>query len=154
MTGPLQVTLAVCLPRDAAGIRLVRWVAETALSALTVAEQCREEIAVALTEACTNVVAHARNSDQYDVTVRIADGLCVIEVTDTGAGFAPAAGPPGLPAQAAESGRGLYVIAALSDRFEVISQPGRGATVRFAKRLIYTRTAGGSTAGPESAQPR
>ncbi|HZN73713.1 MAG TPA: ATP-binding protein [Micromonosporaceae bacterium] len=79
----------------------------------------------------------------------------MIEVTDTGAGFAPAAGPPGLPAQAAESGRGLYVIAALSDRFEVISQPGRGATVRFAKRPSYTRTADGSTAGPESApQPR
>jgi hypothetical protein len=37
MTGPFQVTLAVCLPRDAAGIRLVRWVTETALSALTVA---------------------------------------------------------------------------------------------------------------------
>jgi serine/threonine-protein kinase RsbW len=94
VTGPFQVTLAVCLPRDATGIRLVRWVTETALSALTVAGGCREEIAVVLTEACANVVAHARNSDQYEVTVRIADGLCVIEVTDTGAGFASAAGPP------------------------------------------------------------
>ncbi|HZN73714.1 MAG TPA: ATP-binding protein [Micromonosporaceae bacterium] len=69
MTGPFQMTLAVCLPRDTAGIRLVRRVTETAL---TVAEQCREQIAVVLTEACTNVVAHARNSDQYDVAVRIA----------------------------------------------------------------------------------
>ena len=39
MTGPFEVTLAVCLPRDAVGIRLVRRVTETALSALTVAAE-------------------------------------------------------------------------------------------------------------------
>jgi anti-sigma regulatory factor (Ser/Thr protein kinase) len=75
----------------------------------------------------------------------------VIEVADTGAGFVPAAGLPGLPAQAAESGRGLYVIAALSDRFEMTSQPGLGTTVRFAKRLSYARTPDGNRAGPQSA---
>jgi anti-sigma regulatory factor (Ser/Thr protein kinase) len=48
--------------------------------------ECREEIALAVTEACTNVVAHARSSDRYDVTVRTTDGLCVIEAADTGPG--------------------------------------------------------------------
>jgi serine/threonine-protein kinase RsbW len=136
MTVPFQVTLVLCLPRDAAGIRLVRWFTETALCALTVAAKCQEEIAVALSEACTNVVASTPTPpDTYEVIVRIAVGLCVIGVSGTGAGFASAAGLAGLLADSAESGRGLDVIAALSDRFEVTSQPGRGTTMRFAKRL-------------------
>jgi hypothetical protein len=64
--------MSLCLPRDAAGIRLVRLLTETALSTLTVASA--KEIAVALTRGMRERGSPARDSGQYDVTVRIADG--------------------------------------------------------------------------------
>jgi serine/threonine-protein kinase RsbW len=82
-------------------------------------------------------VTHARDTDAYEVTVKIADQVCVIEVTDSGAGFVPP-GQPRMPPDGAVSGRGLYLIAQLSDDFELTSDPAKGTTVRFAKRLTYT----------------
>jgi serine/threonine-protein kinase RsbW len=133
-----RVSLTVCLPSDSAGIRLVRQVMDNALVVLGVTAACRGEIAVALTEACDNVVAHARFTEQYEVTVKIAGEVCMIDVTDTGVGFVPPHRSFALPPVEAESGRGLYLIAALTDRFELQSQPGHGTTVRFAKQLSFT----------------
>lgn len=67
----LAVYLARLVP--ALGLRLIRQVMDTALAALEVTAACRHEIAVALTEACSNVVAHAQHTDDYEVTVTIAD---------------------------------------------------------------------------------
>jgi serine/threonine-protein kinase RsbW len=111
---------------------------DNALVVLGVTEACRGDLAVALTEACDNVVAHARLAERYEVTVRIADGLCVIDVVDAGAGFIPPSESWTRPPVDAESGRGLYLIATLTDRFELHSQPGQGTTVRFAKHLVFT----------------
>jgi serine/threonine-protein kinase RsbW len=107
------------------------------LAAYGATAECRQDIAVALGEACGNAIRHARTSDEYTVTVGIADGVCQCEVTDTGPGFV-VNGPPTLPAGNAPSGRGLYLIAQFADNLEVDSHPGRGTTVRFAKQLRYT----------------
>lgn len=112
---------------------------DNALVVLGVTASCRGEIAVALTEACDNVVAHARFAEQYEVTVKIAGEVCQIDVTDTGVGFVPPPQSYMLPPPVdSESGRGLYLIAALTDRFELQSRPGQGTTVRFAKQLSFT----------------
>jgi serine/threonine-protein kinase RsbW len=132
-----HATLVLCLPREVAGVRLIRQVTDTALAALEVTTACRHEIAVALTEACSNVIAHAQHTDEYEVTVTIAEHRCVIEVTDSGSGFTPP-DPPTRPAHTAQSGRGLFMIAQLSDQFELDSDPRRGTSLRFAKHLTYT----------------
>jgi serine/threonine-protein kinase RsbW len=133
----VRTSVTLRLPRDTAGLQLVRMITDQALAAHGAAAECRQDIAVALAEACGNAIRHARTSDEYTVTVGIADGVCQFEVTDTGPGFV-VAGPPTLPAGNAPSGRGLYLIAQFADRFEVDSHPGRGTTVRFAKQLQYT----------------
>jgi hypothetical protein len=48
-----------------------------------------------------------------------------LTASDRGAGFA-ADNTPFLPSIAAESGRELYVMAALSGYFRILSRPGRG----------------------------
>jgi serine/threonine-protein kinase RsbW len=128
--------LALCLPRDAGGVRLVRLVLDTALAAVGVTATCRDEIAVALSEACTNVVRHARGSDLYEISVELTDRQCVIDVVDAGGGFDPALSV-GSPPGDAEAGRGLHLIAAISDRFHLDTAPGRATTVRFAKRVTF-----------------
>jgi len=133
-----HASLVLYLPRDVAGVRLVRLVTDTALQALDVSDACRYEIAVALTEACGNVIAHAQLTDEYQVTITIADHACVIEVTDSGVGFTPP-DPPARPDHTAQSGRGLFIIAQLTDQFQLDSHPHRGTTVRFTKHLAYTQ---------------
>lgn len=122
---------------DTAGLQLVRAITDQALAAYGATAECRQDIAVALGEACGNAIRHAWTSDEYAVTVGIADGVCLFEVTDAGPGFV-VDGPPTLPAGTTPSGRGLYLIAQFADRFEVDSHPGRGTTVRGAKQLQYT----------------
>jgi len=61
----------------------------------------------------------------------------VIEVVDAGRGFNPTRATD-LPAPDAEAGRGLHLIASVSDRFHLDTAPGKGTTVHFAKRLIFT----------------
>lgn len=83
-------------------------------------------------------MAPAQHTDEYEVTVTTtADHRCVIEVTDSGIAFTPP-DPLTRPAHTAQSGRGLFMIAQLSDQFELDSDPRRGTNVRFAKRLTYT----------------
>jgi serine/threonine-protein kinase RsbW len=140
----VQASMTLCLPRDVAGLQLVRSITDQALAAYGVTAECRQDIAVALGEACGNAIRHARTSDEYQVTVGIADGTCLFEVTDSGPGFV-VEGPPTQPPGNAPSGRGLYLIAQFADRFDVDSRPGRGTRVRFAKRLQYTADAHAGT---------
>jgi serine/threonine-protein kinase RsbW len=122
--------------RETASLPVVRGLVDIALAAIAVDPDCRGEIAVALAETCSNAVRHADTTDQYEVTVEVIDGQCVVEVTDTGAGFAPDP-RPSLPPEYAEAGRGLYLVAALTDDFCVIWEPDRGTVVRFEKALTY-----------------
>jgi serine/threonine-protein kinase RsbW len=133
----IQVSLALRLPRDVAGLKLVRAVTDPMLAAFGVTAACRQDIAVALVEACGNAIRHASYTDEYHVTMTVSDGMCAFEVTDSGVGFLVNAPPIATPADAV-SGRGLFVIAQLADRFEVDSQPGRGTTIRVTKGLDFT----------------
>jgi len=93
-------------------------------------EQQAAEMAVAMSEACTNVIHHARTSW---VTLRFAlepDGM-TIEVEDDGEGF-----DTGILDQyydpANESGRGMHLIRSLMDTVECQSSP-MGTLVRMTR---------------------
>jgi serine/threonine-protein kinase RsbW len=136
-TGQQQLRLTLWLPRHAACVRTVRQVVDAVLRGSGVDQTCREEISVALVEACNNVVLHARSVDEYEVSTEISEDRCLVSVTDVGAGFTPLAQPQHLPSPRAESGRGLYLIAALADQLSIKSRPGGGTMVEFAKNLTY-----------------
>jgi serine/threonine-protein kinase RsbW len=92
-----------------------------------------EAVALAVTEACTNVVVHAYRGDSgaADMTVSVErsdDGLRVC-VADDGVGMVPRSDSPGL-------GLGMPLISELTDGFEVRGRP-RGGTelcMRFGLR--------------------
>jgi serine/threonine-protein kinase RsbW len=60
--------LALRLPRDASTVPLVRRMLAQALTTLGVADECRDDIGLILTEACANVVEHAWDADDYEVS--------------------------------------------------------------------------------------
>ena len=143
----MRLQFSLELPRDAALVRDARRTLDGALAGAGVTEECRDDIRLALTEACGNVVSHANLASAYHIEVAVNDDECVIEVTDDGGGFDPARVPavePVLagdgPAGLRESGRGLHVLAAVVERLDVVSVEDTGTLVRFSKHLTWEPT--------------
>ena len=104
----MNISFSVRLPVDAHSVPLARGMLRQALEHLGVLESSIEEVVLALTEACANVVQHAGEHEEYQVDVAIDDLVCRISVVDYGDGFDVAA--------AAAAGVDLYVIAPRSNR--------------------------------------
>ena len=62
-----------------------RQVLDSCLETLGVTPDTRADIALALSEACANVILHAGRGEEYEVQVSARDRRCVIEVVNTGA---------------------------------------------------------------------
>ncbi|MEV8513713.1 ATP-binding protein [Dactylosporangium sp. NPDC051484] len=140
----MRLQFSLELPRDAALVRDARRTLDGALAGAGVAQDCRDDIRLALTEACGNVVSHASLASRYHIEVTVDDSECVIEVTDEGGGFDPALAaavaaeePANEPARLRENGRGLHVLAAVVERLDVVSVEDTGTLVRFGKHLTW-----------------
>ncbi|MER7009671.1 ATP-binding protein [Dactylosporangium sp. NPDC000555] len=125
-------------------VRDARRTLDGALAGAGVAQDCRDDIRLALTEACGNVVSHASLASNYHIEVTVDESECVIEVTDDGGGFDPglvaavaAEEPATEPVRLRENGRGLHVLAAVVERLDVVSVEDTGTLVRFSKHLTW-----------------
>jgi serine/threonine-protein kinase RsbW len=132
----MNVRLSLHLPCDSASVPVARRVLAATLATAGVTEACRADILLALAEACANVVAHARSIDNYEVSVELDDIRCLIEVADASPGF-DATALPSEPPLWDESGRGLHIIRAVADQFDVASNDPNGTLLRFAKVLEH-----------------
>jgi serine/threonine-protein kinase RsbW len=166
----VEIKVVLFLPRDVASVPVTRNLLDGCLETLGVTPDIRTDIALALSEACANVIQHAGPGDEYEVTAKARDGRCIIEVLNTGPGGAtPAAGQatdgqlpdslaaeldaellgagspgPGGPATAtAEHGRGLKIMSAVVDDLRLIGDGRPGTTVHFEKELRWVPGAAG-----------
>jgi serine/threonine-protein kinase RsbW len=114
----VEIVFSVRLPVDAHSVPFVRALCREALEHLRVDGSVIEEIALALTEACANVVQHAGPLQDYEVQVEIDDERCRICVADTGGGFDPSSVPTDVTDSLLEGGRGLVLMRALVDRLD------------------------------------
>jgi serine/threonine-protein kinase RsbW len=146
----VEINLVLHLPRDTASVPVTRQVLDGCLKTLGVTPDTRADIALALSEACANVVQHAGPGDEYEVQARARNGCCVIEVVNTasgddtprpdGNGFAVSSDPvPGT----AESGRGLKIINAVVDNLQLTGGNSGGTVVHFEKALEWLPGAAG-----------
>jgi len=132
-------TLVLRLPRDAASVPLTRRVLEAALVSLGVADDCRADVQLALSEACTNVIRHAVPSQSYQVQVGFDERRCTIEVLDEGPGIEMASTVKAMASPFDEHGRGLRIIALVADEVEVRRRRPHGTLLRFVKRLTFRK---------------
>jgi serine/threonine-protein kinase RsbW len=127
------------LPRDEASVPVVRHICRDALLGLGVERRCVAEVEVATSEACTNVLKHvAGTDDSYEVTVEVNEARCEIRVIDTGRGFdhesLNALGHTDVD-EAAESGRGIFLMRAMVDQIKFLNEPETGTVVHLTKSL-------------------
>jgi serine/threonine-protein kinase RsbW len=133
----VEIKLTLALPRDELSVPVVRAVLKQALDVLGVERETISDIQVALTEACTNVLDHAVDADEYEVSAGIDGDVCVIEVIDRGLGFEPADLGLADAEPTAEDGRGIQLMRALVDRVEFESRPQVGTVVHLEKKLEW-----------------
>jgi serine/threonine-protein kinase RsbW len=133
----VELLLVLCLPRDAETAHVTREVLNASLTVLGVAADIRDDVTLALGEACANVIQHADSSDEYEVRVWLTGCRCVVEVIDTGRGFDAAglAQTQSDQVATAEHGRGLQIIDALAENLQITNRRERGAMIRFEKTL-------------------
>ncbi|MEV4518127.1 ATP-binding protein [Dactylosporangium sp. NPDC049525] len=121
------------MPRDRSTVPLTRRVLDAALGVFSVTRDCRDDIGLAVGEACANAVQHADLGADYQVTVTIHEDRCVIDVVDEGVGMdSTETGDAGLDD---ESGRGLRIIHALADMVEFRRHQPHGVALRIVKML-------------------
>ena len=133
----MQIILALSLPRDEQTIPVSRHIAANAMAEIGVAEDSTHDIAVALTEACTNVLMHSGPGDEYEVSLEVDEDQCVIRVVDTGRGFDAASLDFGHARNSAEQGRGIELMRTLVDQVRFISKPEAGTIVHLEKTLEF-----------------
>ena len=133
----MQIILALSLPRDEQTVPVSRHIAAKAMSEIGVTEDCIQDIAVALTEACTNVLKHSGPGDEFEVSLDVDDDQCVIRVVDTGHGFDSDSLGFGHADSGAEQGRGIELMRALVDQVKFISKPEAGTIVHLEKTLDF-----------------
>jgi len=139
----VEIKMVLFLPRDAASVPVSRQVLDGCLETLGVATETRTDIALALSEACSNVILHAGPGEEYEVMASARNGRCVIEVVNTGDGSAVMAPAGGTVPATAEHGRGLKIMKAVTDDLQLTSDGQEKTTVHFEKALRWVPGAAG-----------
>ena len=96
-----------------------------------------DDIKVAVSEACTNIIMHAHDDDayNYEVLIELGEDVLAITVKDDGEGFGIEDYEPPTPGGSQGSGLGIFIIKAMMDEVDIQSEQGVGTTIRMSKRL-------------------
>jgi len=124
---PGNAPVRIALPAAPPNLAVVRQLLSGVASAVGMRKEQLDDVKVAVTEACTNVVVHAYRGDepgQLLVDAWAEQDRLVVLVRDEGQGMSPRADrrSPGL-------GLGLRMMATLASDLSISSEAGRGTDV-------------------------
>ncbi|GAA2644729.1 hypothetical protein GCM10010399_93320 [Dactylosporangium fulvum] len=148
----IALRLALNLPRDAATVPMARRMLDQALRTLGVEPACRDDVGLILTEACANVIEHARETDDYEITIEVTELRCVIHVINAGSVIDPARLVLATRMSDGElasldlglldeHGRGLHIIRALADELYLTPALTGGLVLQAVTTLRWTQDA-------------
>lgn len=131
----MRIALRLNLPREVDSVPAVRRLLRCALAVCQVGRQDGDDLEIALSEACGNVVRHASGADAIEVRLDMDADHCTVDVVDNGSGFD--ADALAEPRATSDRGRGLFLIRALSDQVRVQSTPRSGSRIHFEKSFAF-----------------
>jgi serine/threonine-protein kinase RsbW len=138
----MRMKLALTLPSQADSVAVARQALGRILTALGVRTDCRQDIELAVSEACSNAVQHALSQPSYEITAEVDRSQCVITVSNHGPTDLPT--DTTMPAATAQAGRGLAFMQATMDGVQLQSHPQGSLSVRLVKQLSWNAGALGS----------
>jgi serine/threonine-protein kinase RsbW len=121
------------LPATPEGAPIARAIVREAAAELGIDDDVTWELMLATTEAFANAVEHGAPCDPrgIEMCLRVEDGRLNVEIVDCGGCFPEV---PRTKKPRGHGGRGLPIIHAVVDHFEVVPEP-ESTRVRFEKRL-------------------
>lgn len=131
----MEIRYSLRLPRDEVTVPLVRTICRDAMKRLGVTADCQGDVALALTEACANVVQHAGGESEYEVLIEFTGETCHIRVLDKGRGIDLRDSNRTETILDQDNGRGIVLMRLLVDRIAFESRPEDGTIVHLQKRL-------------------
>jgi serine/threonine-protein kinase RsbW/stage II sporulation protein AB (anti-sigma F factor) len=119
-------------PADRDSVGAIRRAVGEVATAAGATERAAQSVALAVSEAATNVVLHAyvdgSGSREIQIVAFSEEGMLHVVVTDDGRGMVPRRDSPGL-------GLGLPLIAQLADDVRIGTEAGAGTRLTMAFRL-------------------
>lgn len=132
--------LTMIVPGKPEYVGTVRMAAAHAASRVDLDIEQIDDIKVAVSEACTNIVLHAHEEPDftYEVVIEISETLFTVTVTDEGKGFGMEDYTEPVPGEMSGvgMGMGIFIIKALMDDVEITSEPGVGTKIKMAKHIL------------------
>lgn len=133
----MQVSFRLALPREAASVPITRRLIAQALKVVGVEPETVSDVEIAISEACANVLRHAKTGDAYEVLAGFDDTRAFLEIIDEGGGFEVPPNDQPAAAADAESGRGVALMRALMDDVRFETRHGERNSVILEKRLEF-----------------
>ncbi|MDA0166314.1 ATP-binding protein [Solirubrobacter ginsenosidimutans] len=121
----LATDVKLTLPARPENVSVIRHVLGAFAEALRLDDELVEDLRLAVTEACTNVVRHAYPADQagpVEISIQPLEEHVSVIVSDHGRGIGTSSDTTG-------PGLGLPLIAAIADAVDLQSVPGGGSRV-------------------------
>lgn len=135
----LNDNIELRIPSKAEYVSVVRAFVTDFARRLGLSASAVEDVQVAVSEACTNVVLHAYSEDQHgsEIILRcmLKDGRLMMEIADSGQGIAKRV----KYVTERNGGFGLELIHTLMDNVSLDSSPERGTVVRMSKKTGRSR---------------
>ncbi len=129
-----RTDVRLTLPARPENVAVVRHVLGAFAESLRLPDELIEDLRLAVTEACTNVVRHAYAAGEpgaVEISIEPREERVRIVVADTGRGI-------GTSSDTSGPGLGLPLIAAIADAVDLQSAPGGGSRVA----MTFTRRGG------------
>jgi serine/threonine-protein kinase RsbW len=139
----MRMKIAFWLPRTPDSVMVARGTLDRVFTSFGVRADCREEIALAVTEACSNAVRHAQGQPLYELVAESEDSEVTITVNDNGPGLTDDP-PEAMPSAEALGGRGFALMRITADRVELRRSRTGGLSVQLFKKLRWRDGALGS----------
>jgi len=125
LTGRTDTDVKLTLPARPENVSVIRHVLGAFAEALRLPDELVEDLRLAVTEACTNVVRHAYPQEvpgPVEITIRPSEDAVSVVVADHGRGIGSSSDTNG-------PGLGLPLIAAIADEVELQPVAGGGSRV-------------------------
>jgi serine/threonine-protein kinase RsbW len=123
------------VPRLAASVSRLRGLLDAQLAARAVSRQCREDLAIIITEASTNAVRHGHGDDPIEVDIALDEDQCVLEIGNLDGDLDESKLRAELPSAVADGGRGLPLIRTLSDAVRILRPRPGWVRIQIVKRF-------------------
>lgn len=131
----MQDIIELTLPCKKQYVTVARLTTSSVASNMNFNIESIEDLKVAVSEACNNVILHSATEDYFDIKYYVDAEELKVVVKDLGKGFDISNYEKPDLDNPQEGGLGIYIIKTLMDQVEIVTKEGNGTTIEMIKYI-------------------